>query len=96
MSRYGVDKVCWHIAIDPSLGDKFLEDPKAFVEGYDLSAEERQALIQMDFVALYKMGANPFLLSQWAGQVLPERKNPDFRDWYAASLAPYGRPDFAT
>ena len=96
MSRYGVDKVCWQIAMDDSLRDRFLENPAGHLDGYDLTEDERRAFTEMDFVALYRAGTNPYLLSQWAARVLPERKNPDFREWYAGSIAPYGRPDFAT
>ena len=96
MSRYAVDKVCWQIALDDGPRDKFLENPAVHLDGYDLTPEERQALSEMDFVTLYRMGTNPFLLSQWAARVLPNRQDPDFRERYAESIAPYGRPDFAT
>lgn len=98
MSRYGVDKVCWQIAMDDGRRDRFLENPAGYLIGYDdlITPDERRSLTEMDFVALYRMGTNPFLLIQWTARVHPNRGNPDFRKWYAESVAPYGRPDFAT
>lgn len=96
MSRYAVNKVCYRIAHDYGERDRFLADPAAFLEGYDLTEEEREAFIKGDFVTLYRMGTNPFLLQQWAARVLPNRNDPNFRYWYAEAVAPYGRPDYRT
>ncbi|MBJ7483755.1 hypothetical protein [Brevundimonas sp.] len=62
MSRYGVNKALWEIARDDAVADRYMEAPKAFLEGRELSAEEHRQLLERDFAAMFAAGAHPFLL----------------------------------
>jgi hypothetical protein len=68
------------------------------VSGHRFTEEERRALSERDYGALYAMGANSFML--WT-LFLPllEPEYPSFRELvnaYNARIRPYGRPDSAT
>ena len=97
---------------DESLG-AFKADPGAFLadweeasrhpvppvpHGGSLTDEERAALIGLDFGAIYAMGANPFVLWQFARSVsVPDLQTIEnlitsFRD----AVEPHGYPDFST
>jgi hypothetical protein len=63
-----------------------------------LTAEERRALEGLDFGALYAMGANPFLLWQFARSVsVPDlMSNDELVVSFRAAVEAHGSPDFAT
>jgi hypothetical protein len=53
----------------------FLDDPRRYLNDYDLTATERQAMVAGDYAALYDMGVHPMavlFLSQVAGVPMPE------------------------
>jgi hypothetical protein len=96
VTKYAINKVCHSVAHDYDARDRFRADPAGFIKEFDLSPEERDAFIKSDFVTLYAMGTNPFLLQQWAQRILPNGQEPNFRYWYAESIAKHGRPDYRT
>ena len=69
--------------------EAFLRDPLGFARGYDLSDAELAAVRDSDVRALWKFGANPYLL-----RVLQMRAGVSDAD-YRAALAgfSYPRPD---
>lgn len=108
-----VNKLMWEVdASDANLAafkaepGRFLDDWEAvggdpeppFPSGGSLTAQERVALENLDVGALYSMGANPYILWQFARSVsVPERASNEqliasFRD----AVAPHGHPDFST
>jgi len=113
MSRYMVNKLMWEVdRSDPALA-AFKADPAAFLddwesltdrpaspypEGGRLTATERGAFQTLDYGALYALGANPFLLWQFARSVsVPDEMGIDelitsFRE----AVEPHGYPDFHT
>lgn len=113
MSRYMVNKLMWEVdRTDESLA-VFKDDAGAFLEAWEalterpvspypeggsLTPSERRALETRDFGALYAMGANPFLLWQFARSVsVPdvmgiEELTSSFRE----AVAPHGYPEFST
>ena len=97
MSRYQVDKALRQIAKDPGARESFLKDRDGFLEGRDLTAEERTAIIAVDYPRLYALGAHPFLLHSFVNAlgVLP-RDRGEARLEYCKKIAPFGRPDYAT
>ncbi|HLH21192.1 MAG TPA: hypothetical protein VK066_01615 [Chloroflexota bacterium] len=98
MSRYQVDKVLRETVLDADALARFAAGPAAYLVGRDLSAEERRALMEHDYGALYALGAHPFLLWGWAARVWALRggDKEQFRDRYAAAVRPHGYPDYAT
>jgi hypothetical protein len=95
MSLYQVNKVLREVSHDQHQAQRFLEDSASYLAGRDLTTEERRALVERDYAALYALGAHPFLLWGWTHHV----HGADMRSLaqsYVDAIAPYGRPDFAT
>lgn len=74
------------------------EAPVPYPLGGRLTDEERRAFIERDSIALYRMGAHPFLLWSWTESVwLHERDRSELVRWYKEQVAAVGTPpDFAT
>lgn len=51
---------------DRELREQFRSDPSPVLDRYDLKPEERRALEERDFKALYVLGVHPYSLSQLA------------------------------
>jgi hypothetical protein len=62
MSIYNVNHLCRELLRDHAFRAAMKADPAAALQKYDLSDEERQALLAGDVAKLYKLGANGFLL----------------------------------
>ena len=62
MSLYQLQKLMFHTRADERHRRAYLEDPAAFLSGYELSEAERLALARGDARALYQMGVDPLLL----------------------------------
>ena len=95
MSKYHVDKVMREVILDPKIAGAFKADTAKFLEGRDLTEEERKALIDVDYATLYRLGAHPFLLNGFTRLVWKGDKaalNAEYRK----KIAPYGYPDFST
>ena len=95
MSKYQVDKVMREVILDLKTANAFKADTEKFLEGRDLTEEERNALIDIDYATLYRLGAHPFLLNGFTRLVWKGDKaalNADYRK----NIAPFGYPDFST
>ena len=95
MSKYHVDKVMREAILDGNVASAFKADADKFLEGRDLTEEERKALIDVDYAALYRLGAHPFLLNGFTRLVWKGDKaalNAEYRK----NIAPFGYPDFST
>ncbi len=114
VSRYLVDKFLFRVDRDADWLARYMADPATCVadweaseahrvgaettSGHAFTAEERAALAGKDHLALYRMGAHPFVLWTLMIPVL-ERDYPSQRELqqaYAKQVAPLGRPDFRT
>jgi hypothetical protein len=95
MSKYQVDKVMREVILDPKAANAYKADTEKYLEGRDLSEEERKALINVDYATLYRLGAHPFLLNGFTRLVWRGDKaalNAEYRK----KIAPFGYPDFST
>jgi len=95
MSKYQVDKVMRDAIVDPKVASAFRADTEKFLDGRNLTAEEKKALIDLDYATLYRLGAHPFLLNGFTRLVWKGDKaalNAEYRK----NIAPFGYPDFAT
>jgi hypothetical protein len=95
MSRYQIDKIMREAILDPKVAAAFKTDPAKFLEGRDLTEKEKKALIDVDYPALYRLGAHPFLLNGFTRLVWKGDKavlNAEYRK----NIAPFGYPDFST
>ena len=98
MSRYQVAKVLRAVAKQAKEREAFVADPAAYLEGRDLTGEEREALLQRDYVTLYGLGAHPFLLWPFTARLAEEsgRTGREVMREYMAAITPLGRPDYST
>lgn len=66
MSLYQLQKFLFDINRDPSLQDEYRKDPAALVQRYELTGDERDAIIGGDIGLMYVLGANGQLLMHFA------------------------------
>lgn len=86
MSRYLLNKLVHEIQF-PEGRARFDSDPKAFLDGYDLTEDEVVAVRGGDVRTLWTMGVNPYLLRVY--QLWKKISDDDFR----AQLAEFPYPD---
>ncbi len=112
MSRYLINKLMWEVDTSDDALATFKSDPTAFIDAWEslaadpeppyprggsLTGPERSALEHLDFGAIYAMGANPFLLWQFARSVaVPETGIEDLVRVFREAIEPHGYPDFTT
>jgi len=66
MSLYYLQKLLYHLNREPSVQRQFKTDPRGVLESYDLTDEEKQALLKPDIGLLYVLGVNGQLLMHYA------------------------------
>jgi Aromatic-ring-opening dioxygenase LigAB, LigA subunit len=62
MSIFNVNYLCRELLRDHAFRAAMKADPATALKKYDLTDEERQALLAGDVAKLYRLGANGFLL----------------------------------
>ena len=62
MSLYQVQKLVQSVNRDPESRSRFLESRESFAREFELTDEERDALVNMNIHDLYDMGVHPLLL----------------------------------
>ena len=67
MSLYYVQKLFYHLLVDPRARERFKRDGDSMLADYRLEAEEARAIKSADVAALYRMGVHPLLLRPFAG-----------------------------
>ena len=66
MSLYSAQKLLFHLNRDVAVQERFRRDRPSLLDGYELSAEERDAFVAGDIGMLYVLGANGQLLMHFA------------------------------
>jgi hypothetical protein len=66
VSLYQVQKLLFAVNRDPRVRRLFLDERERLVADYELTADERRAILETDFHALYKMGVHSLLLGPLA------------------------------
>ena len=66
MSLYGTQKLLFHLNRDPAVQKRYGDNLPALLEDYDLTDEEREAILAGDVGKLYVLGANGQLLMHFA------------------------------
>jgi len=64
MSLYGIHKTLYLLQNDLDFRERLRSDPEAALAKMPLTDEERQALLNRDMAALYRMGTHTFLMSR--------------------------------
>ena len=76
MSLYQVQKLIRQVNRNPEARESFKADPTSFADGFDLTPEERAAVIAIDMGALYAMGVHALLLRPFT--ILHGVSEPDY------------------
>ena len=66
MSLYQLSKLMFDLNRDPDLADRFKREAEAVVAHYDLSDEEKHAVLLPDIGLIYVLGVNGQLLMHYA------------------------------
>ena len=66
MSLYYVQKLLYQLNRDPTIRKRFDADRGGLLEEYELTAEEREAILTGDIGLLYVMGVNGQILMHYA------------------------------
>jgi Aromatic-ring-opening dioxygenase LigAB, LigA subunit len=62
VSTYAVNYLCREVLRDHAFRAAMKADPAAAIANYDLTPEERAALLAGDVATLYRLGVNAFLM----------------------------------
>ena len=62
MSLYQIQKLMYEVNRNPERREAYRKDKAAFAARYDLTADERDAVTQLDIRRLYQFGVHPLLL----------------------------------
>jgi len=62
MSLYQLQKLIYHVNRDGERRENYRQDAAVFADKYDLSDQERAAILKVDVRALYTMGVHSLLL----------------------------------
>jgi hypothetical protein len=62
MSVYAVNYLCREVLRDHAFRAAMKQDPAGAIAKYDLTEEERRALLAGDVATLYRLGVNAFLM----------------------------------
>jgi hypothetical protein len=66
VSLYQVQKLLFDVNRDRQVRGRFLDERERLVTEYELTADERRAILETDFHALYQMGVHSLLLGPLA------------------------------
>src|SRR5215472_7915087 len=76
MSLYALQKLIRDVNRKPACRDAYFQSAARFADGYDLAADERAALIDMNVGRLYAMGVHGLLLRPFT--LLHKMPEPDY------------------
>ena len=62
MSLYQLQKLIHHVNREPDHRERYKKDSATFVSNYELTDEEKGAILEMDIRKLYTLGVHPLLL----------------------------------
>ena len=66
MSLYQTQKFLYHLNRDPAVQQRYRADLRALLDGYEMTDEERDAILAGDIGKLYVLGSNGQLLMHFA------------------------------
>jgi hypothetical protein len=75
---YELHKLLWDIRRDAPTKQRYLTDPDAVLDAYDIDGDFRGFMRTLDFKSMYERGINPYLLYFCAIQLEVDRA-----DYYA-------------
>lgn len=81
MSMYQLNKVIHHIYMNRDVTMAVRDGDYSAVDAFDLTEEERTAVVERDFPALWRLGVHPVLLFHLSAVLNP-------REWYIKEVVP--------
>lgn len=82
MTMYQLNKAVHHIYMHRDITMAVRDGDFSAADGFDLTAEERAALVERDFPALWQLGVHPVLLFHLSAVLNP-------REWYIKEVVPH-------
>jgi hypothetical protein len=76
MSLYALQKLIRDVNRKPALRKSYFDSPPQFVQGYDLTDEERSAIVKLDIGQLYAKGVHGLLLRPFT--IIHSISEPDY------------------
>lgn len=76
MSAYALNKLLREVNRNPATRERFFADRATVAAEFDLSDEERAALVQQDIGKLYKLGVHGLILRPFT--LLQQMPEPDY------------------
>jgi hypothetical protein len=76
VSLYTLQKLIRDVNRDDAMRASYFASPEAFADGYELTAEERDALLKVDLTRLYGFGVHGLLLKPFS--ILHKVSEPDY------------------
>lgn len=76
MSTYALNKLLRDVNRDAGTRERFFKDAAAVAAGYELSDEERRAVLERDVTTLYRLGVHGLILRPFT--ILHEMSEPDY------------------
>jgi hypothetical protein len=76
MSHYSLSKLIREVNRDPITRERYLRDPSIVIENYELTNEEKTALIAFDLRKLYALGVHGLLLRPFT--IIHKISEPDY------------------
>ncbi len=76
MSLYALQKLIRDVNRRPPAREAFFQTPEQFADGYDLTGDERGALLKRDIGKLYALGVHGLLLRPFT--LLQKMPEPDY------------------
>ena len=76
MSAYTLQKLLRDVNRKPACRNAYFESPAKFADGYDLTKEEREALLSMNIGELYAIGVHGLILRPFT--LLHKMPEPDY------------------
>jgi hypothetical protein len=76
MSTYALNKLLRDVNLDPGARERFFKDAAAVAAGYDLTDEERRAVLARDITTLYRLGVHGLILRPFT--ILHQMPEPEY------------------
>ncbi len=76
MSSYHLNKLLRDVNLDPARREAYFNDKQAFVGGYTLTEEEREAVLSFDIGKMYQHGAHGLILRPFT--IIHQVPEPDY------------------
>lgn len=76
MSVYALNKILREVNRNPQARERFMKDAAALAAEFDLTDEEREAIVARDIGKLYKLGAHGLILRPFT--ILHQMSEPDY------------------